>query len=111
MWSWECHHFYSLSWWSRTCYCQYFRGIVCVYSYNGHSLCLTHTLIEVFGFQGAYSGARQVEVTINGIGERAGNASLEEVSEMYNEVFSIIYWIVLEDLCLLSVFDQRFNSY
>ncbi|CAI0397186.1 unnamed protein product [Linum tenue] len=28
---------------------------------------------------GAYSGARQVEVTINGIGERAGNASLEEV--------------------------------
>ncbi|WCJ41432.1 2-isopropylmalate synthase 1 [Euphorbia peplus] len=28
---------------------------------------------------GAYEGARQVEVTINGIGERAGNASLEEV--------------------------------
>ncbi|KAG6433364.1 hypothetical protein SASPL_104975 [Salvia splendens] len=30
---------------------------------------------------GAYSGATQVEVTINGIGERAGNASLEEVEE------------------------------
>nr|GLL42123.1 2-isopropylmalate synthase A-like [Ipomoea trifida] len=30
---------------------------------------------------GAYAGARQVEVTINGIGERAGNASLEEVEE------------------------------
>ncbi|KAK4483382.1 hypothetical protein RD792_010568 [Penstemon davidsonii] len=28
---------------------------------------------------GANAGARQVEVTINGIGERAGNASLEEV--------------------------------
>ncbi|CAM6087465.1 unnamed protein product [Calypogeia fissa] len=28
---------------------------------------------------GAYGGARQVECTINGIGERAGNASLEEV--------------------------------
>ncbi|KAG8375941.1 hypothetical protein BUALT_Bualt09G0011300 [Buddleja alternifolia] len=28
---------------------------------------------------GARAGARQVEVTINGIGERAGNASLEEV--------------------------------
>ena len=28
---------------------------------------------------GAYAGARQVECTINGIGERAGNASLEEV--------------------------------
>ncbi|KAJ6929432.1 2-isopropylmalate synthase 2 [Populus alba x Populus x berolinensis] len=30
---------------------------------------------------GACAGARQVEVTINGIGERAGNASLEEVEE------------------------------
>ncbi|KAM0065206.1 putative 2-isopropylmalate synthase [Helianthus debilis subsp. tardiflorus] len=29
--------------------------------------------------RGDYAGARQVEVTINGIGERAGNASLEEV--------------------------------
>jgi hypothetical protein len=30
--------------------------------------------------QGAVAGARQLEVTINGIGERAGNTSLEEVS-------------------------------
>ena len=30
-------------------------------------------------FQGARAGARQLEVTINGIGERAGNAALEEV--------------------------------
>ncbi|XP_057423121.1 2-isopropylmalate synthase 2, chloroplastic-like [Lotus japonicus] len=29
--------------------------------------------------EGAHAGARQLEVTINGIGERAGNASLEEV--------------------------------
>ena len=29
---------------------------------------------------GAYAGARQCECTINGIGERAGNASLEEVA-------------------------------
>ncbi|XP_056687252.1 methylthioalkylmalate synthase 2, chloroplastic isoform X3 [Spinacia oleracea] len=29
--------------------------------------------------KGACAGARQLEVTINGIGERAGNASLEEV--------------------------------
>ncbi|KAI3507755.1 hypothetical protein L1887_22749 [Cichorium endivia] len=29
-------------------------------------------------WKGAYNGARQLEVTINGIGERAGNASLEE---------------------------------
>jgi 2-isopropylmalate synthase len=30
--------------------------------------------------QGVLNGARQVEVTINGIGERAGNTSLEEVA-------------------------------
>jgi 2-isopropylmalate synthase len=30
-------------------------------------------------YLGAHAGARQMEVTINGIGERAGNASLEEV--------------------------------
>ncbi|MCK7538659.1 MAG: hypothetical protein MZV63_50740 [Marinilabiliales bacterium] len=28
---------------------------------------------------GIINGARQVEVTINGIGERAGNTSLEEI--------------------------------
>ena len=30
---------------------------------------------------GAMNGARQIECTINGIGERAGNAALEEVSK------------------------------
>ena len=31
-------------------------------------------------FEGVLNGARQVEVTINGIGERAGNTSLEEIA-------------------------------
>ena len=30
-------------------------------------------------FAGVLAGARQVECAINGIGERAGNASLEEI--------------------------------
>ena len=34
---------------------------------------------------GAIAGARQVEVTINGIGERAGNSSLEEVVMAINK--------------------------
>uniref|UniRef100_F6I3S5 Pyruvate carboxyltransferase domain-containing protein n=1 Tax=Vitis vinifera TaxID=29760 RepID=F6I3S5_VITVI len=37
---------------------------------------------------GACAGARQVEVTINGIGERAGNASLEEPE--YGEAGSLL---------------------
>ena len=40
----------------------------------------------VSSVQGACAGARQLEVTINGIGERAGNASLEEVSTESCEV-------------------------
>jgi 2-isopropylmalate synthase len=36
-------------------------------------------ICKIIFFQGARAGARQLEVTINGIGERAGNASLEEV--------------------------------
>ena len=34
---------------------------------------------------GAMAGARQIECTINGIGERAGNASLEEVVMAINK--------------------------
>ena len=34
---------------------------------------------------GVINGARQIECTINGIGERAGNASLEEVVMMINQ--------------------------
>lgn len=44
---------------------------------------------------GAYNGARQCECTINGIGERAGNASLEEVAmsiEKRGQVFSSLAW-------------------
>ncbi|KAK9062589.1 hypothetical protein SSX86_019777 [Deinandra increscens subsp. villosa] len=36
-------------------------------------------LASANALQGCCSGARQLELTINGIGERAGNASLEEV--------------------------------
>uniref|UniRef100_A0A7N0TSA1 2-isopropylmalate synthase n=1 Tax=Kalanchoe fedtschenkoi TaxID=63787 RepID=A0A7N0TSA1_KALFE len=36
-------------------------------------------LATINSIEGAFAGARQLECTINGIGERAGNASLEEV--------------------------------
>ena len=34
---------------------------------------------------GAINGARQLECTINGMGERAGNASLEEIAMAINK--------------------------
>ncbi|CAN6688399.1 unnamed protein product [Malus baccata var. baccata] len=51
------------------------NAIISVHCHNDLGLANANTLV------GAYAGARQVEVTINGIGERAGNASLEEVEE------------------------------
>ncbi len=47
--------------------------VVSVHCHNDLGLATANTLAGIF------AGARQAEVTINGIGERAGNTSLEEV--------------------------------
>ncbi|HET7502713.1 MAG TPA: 2-isopropylmalate synthase [Kofleriaceae bacterium] len=57
--------------------CAHVRGIddviVSVHCHDDLGLATANTLA------GLHAGARQAEVTINGIGERAGNSSLEEV--------------------------------
>ncbi len=49
------------------------KAIISVHCHNDLGMATANTLAAVL------NGARQVEVTINGIGERAGNTSLEEV--------------------------------
>ncbi len=49
------------------------QATVSVHCHNDLGMATANTLIAVL------NGARQVECTINGLGERAGNASLEEV--------------------------------
>jgi 2-isopropylmalate synthase len=49
------------------------RAIVSVHCHNDLGLAVANSLA------GVQAGARQVECTINGIGERAGNCSLEEI--------------------------------
>jgi 2-isopropylmalate synthase len=49
------------------------QATISVHCHNDLGLATANTIAAV------QSGARQVEVTINGLGERAGNASLEEV--------------------------------
>jgi len=49
------------------------RAIISVHNHNDLGLAVANSLESVM------NGARQVECTINGLGERAGNASLEEV--------------------------------
>lgn len=50
------------------------KAIISTHCHNDLGLATANTL------SGVLNGARQVEVTINGIGERAGNTSLEEIS-------------------------------
>ncbi len=49
------------------------KAIISVHCHNDLGLATANTIA------GVQNGARQVEVTMNGIGERAGNTSLEEV--------------------------------
>lgn len=49
------------------------KAIFSVHCHNDLGLAVANSLAAVLG------GARQVECTINGLGERAGNASLEEI--------------------------------
>ena len=49
------------------------KAVISVHCHNDLGLAVANSLAAVV------NGARQVECTINGIGERAGNASLEEV--------------------------------
>ncbi|MCH5301448.1 MAG: 2-isopropylmalate synthase [Prevotella sp.] len=50
------------------------KAIISTHCHNDLGMATANTLSGVLG------GARQVEVTINGIGERAGNTSLEEIA-------------------------------
>ena len=49
------------------------RATISVHCHNDLGLAVANTIAAI------EAGARQVECTINGIGERAGNASLEEI--------------------------------
>ena len=60
--------------------CEHVEGIA-----NGDAILSTHChndlgMATANTISGVVNGARQVEVTINGIGERAGNTSLEEIA-------------------------------
>lgn len=53
------------------------KAILSTHCHNDLGMATANTV------QGVLNGARQVEVTINGIGERAGNTSLEEIAMIF----------------------------
>ncbi len=67
------------------------RAIISVHNHNDLGLAVANSLAAING------GARQVECTINGLGERAGNAALEEIvmaikvrEDFYSNVYTNI---------------------
>lgn len=64
------------------------RAIISVHNHNDLGLAVANSLAAV------ENGARQVECTINGLGERAGNAALEEIVmaiKTRQDVFAPLY--------------------
>ena len=53
------------------------KAVISTHCHNDLGMATANTI------NGVLNGARQVEVTINGIGERAGNTSLEEVAMIF----------------------------
>jgi 2-isopropylmalate synthase len=71
------------------------RVVMSVHCHNDLGLAVANSLA------GVMVGARQVECTINGIGERAGNASLEEIAmalKTRQDVFKVKHGIQTEKL-------------
>ncbi len=76
------------------------KAVIAVHCHNDLGLAVANSLAAV------KNGARQVECTINGIGERAGNASLEEIVmavKTRKDVFKgVVSAIKTENLCKIS---------
>lgn len=75
------------------------KAIFSVHCHNDLGLAVANSLAAVS------AGARQVECTINGLGERAGNASLEEVVmalKTRQDVFQLQTGIVIEHILSTS---------
>ena len=71
------------------------RVVLSVHCHNDLGLAVANTLA------GVKAGARQVECTVNGIGERAGNAALEEIAMLLKtrkDAFDYYTGIVTEQL-------------
>ena len=84
------------------------RAVVSVHCHNDLGLSTANSLAAVL------NGARQVEVTVNGIGERAGNASLEEVVMAIKtrpEVFGVATGINTRQICKASRLVSKLTGF
>ncbi len=83
------------------------KAILSCHCHNDLGMATANTLAGVLG------GARQVEVTINGIGERAGNTALEEVVmalQIRNDLFNCETKIQTNKLLLASKMVSKLSG-
>jgi 2-isopropylmalate synthase len=76
------------------------RAIVSAHAHDDMGLAVANSIAAI------EAGARQVECTINGIGERAGNAALEEVAMILSSRFSERFSIGINARFLSVVSDE-----
>ena len=72
------------------------KAIISCHCHNDLGLATANSI------QGVISGARQIECTINGIGERAGNTSLEEVVMVMKQHSELGYYTKINSKLLYS---------
>ncbi len=77
---------------------------ISVHCHNDFGLASANSLASV------ENGARQIHVTVNGLGERAGNASLEEVVMSLHSFYDIPTSIVTERICPTSELVSRLTG-
>jgi len=83
------------------------KAIISVHCHDDLGLSVSNSLSAVLG------GARQIECTINGIGERAGNASLEEVvmaMRTRSDIYPFRTGIKTQGLCETSRLVSRLTG-
>ncbi|MBF0522628.1 MAG: 2-isopropylmalate synthase [Candidatus Omnitrophica bacterium] len=84
------------------------KTVISVHCHNDLGLAVANSLSAI------KNGARQVECTINGVGERAGNASMEEIVMALKtrpDFFGCSTGIVTKELCRASRLVSKFTGF
>lgn len=82
------------------------KAIISTHCHNDLGLATANSL------EGVINGAQQVECTLNGLGERAGNTALEEIVMIFKEHSNLGFYtnIKTELLCITSEFITKYTG-
>ena len=84
------------------------KAVISVHCHDDLGLAVANSLSAV------RSGARQVECTINGIGERAGNASMEEIVmalKTRSDIYGCVTNINTPEICRVSRLVSKYTGF